>query len=128
MTRRLRIAALVAVAALAFSACANNDAKESDVVNAMKDAGLDTEQAECIGQGINDAFSDDQKLYNEVAAATNTDDFPEGSASKFPDGTKGAIEDILDQCLGSSAAGGGSGSTSDTTDGSSETTTTTAGG
>ena len=38
MTRRLRFAALAAVGALAFSAFANNDAKESDVVNAMLDA------------------------------------------------------------------------------------------
>ena len=49
MTRRSRIAALVAVVALAAAGCSNNDASEGDVVSAMEDAGLDTEQAECVG-------------------------------------------------------------------------------
>jgi len=92
MTRRLRFAALAAVAALAFGACSNNDAKESDVVSAMEDAGLDDAQAECIGQGIDEAFGDDQDLYNDVASAIDTDDFPEG--------TEDQINDVLDECLG----------------------------
>lgn len=112
MTRRLRFAALAAIAALAFSACANNDAKESDVVNAMTDAGLDDEQAECVGQGIDDAFGDDQDLYNDVAAAVDTDDFPEG--------TQETIEGILDECLG------GDDDTSETTEAEGDTTETTA--
>lgn len=92
MTRRLRFAALAAVAALAFAGCANNDAKRSDVVNAMLDAGLDEEEAECIGDGIDAEFSDDQALYNDVAAAMDTDDFPEG--------TEDQINDVLSECLG----------------------------
>jgi hypothetical protein len=113
MTRRLRFAALAAVAALAFSACSNNDAKESDVVNAMTDAGLDDEQAECVGQGIDEAFGDDQDLYNDVAAAVDTED--------FPDGTQETIEGILDDCLGE-----GEGDTSATTEAEGDTTDTTA--
>jgi hypothetical protein len=118
MTRRLRFAALAAVGALAFSACANNDAKESDVVNAMEDAGLDTEQAECVGQGIDEAFGDDQDLYNDVASAVDTDEFPEG--------TEDQINDILSQCI----EGTGSTDSTDTTeaDGTGETTETTAAG
>ena len=112
MTRRLRFAALAAVAALAFSACSNNDAKESDVVDAMTDAGLDDEQAECVGQGIDDAFGDDQDLYNDVAAAVDTDEFPEV--------TQETIEGILDDCLGD----GGDG-TSETTEAEGDTTETT---
>ncbi len=120
MTRRLRFAALAAVGALAFSACSNNDAKESDVVNAMEDAGLDTDQAECIGQGIDEAFGNDQDLYNEVASAVDTDEFPEG--------TEDQINDILSQCIdGTAPADQGS---TDTTaaDGTAETTETTAAG
>ncbi len=113
MTSRLRFAALAAVAALAFSACSKNDAKESDVVNAMTDAGLDDEQAKCIGQGIDEAFGDDQELYNEVAAAVDTNDFPEG--------TQDTIEGILDDCMS-----GGAGGTSDTTAAEGDTTDTTA--
>ena len=113
MTRRLRFAALAAVAALAFSACSNNDAKESDVVNAMKDAGLDDEQAECVGQGVDEAFGDDQDLYNDVAAAVDTDE--------FPDGTQETIEGILDECLGE-----GGDDTSDTTESDADSTDTTA--
>jgi hypothetical protein len=113
MIRRLRFAALAAVAALAFSACSNNDAKESDVVNAMKDAGLNDEQAECVGQGVDEAFGDDQDLYNDVAAAVDTDDFPEG--------TQETVEGILDECLGE-----GNGATSDSTEADGDTTDTTA--
>jgi hypothetical protein len=98
MTRRLRFAALAAVAALAFSACSNNDAKESDVVNAMTDAGLDQDQAECIGERFQEAFGDDQDLYNEVAAATDTEDFPEG--------TEPEINRILEECVDGDGSGG----------------------
>ncbi len=115
MTRRLRIVALAAVALLAVSACTNNDAKKSDVVNAMLDAGLSAEQAECVGDGFDEAFGDDQDLYNEVAAATDTNDFPEG--------TEDTIDGILTDCVGEpgGADAGDSGTdddgaTSDSTD------------
>jgi hypothetical protein len=92
MIRRHRFAVLLAVVALALGACSRNDAKESDVVNAMTDAKLTQTQAKCIGNGIDDAFSDDQKLYNQVASASSVDDLPEG--------TEGTIQDVLDDCLG----------------------------
>jgi hypothetical protein len=98
MTRRLRFAALAAVAALAFAGCANNDAKRSDVVNAMLDSGLTEEEAECIGDGIDAEFSDDQDLYNDVAAAVDTDEFPEG--------TEDVINDVLTECLGEGGESG----------------------
>lgn len=91
MTRRLRFAALAAAVALALSACANNDAKESDVVNAMEDAGLEKEQAECVGQRFDEEFGDDQDLFNDIAAATDIDE--------FPDDTQPLIEDILAECI-----------------------------
>ncbi|HEX5367299.1 MAG TPA: hypothetical protein VFW63_11645 [Acidimicrobiales bacterium] len=115
MTRRSRLAALVAVAALAAAGCANNDAKEKDVVNAMRDAGLDADQAKCVGDGVWDEFGDDQDTVNDIAAADDTDDFPED--------TEDEIRRILDRCLGRTPSG------SDTT-GTSEpggSTTTTAG-
>jgi hypothetical protein len=104
MTRRLRIAALAAVTALAITGCANNDAKRSDVVNAMSDSGLSDEQANCIGDGIDDAFSDDQDLYNDVAATILTDE-------DWPDGTEDEINAVLNGCLGE-----GDGDTSETSD------------
>ena len=99
MTRRLRFAALAAAVALALSACANNDAKESDVVNAMQDAGLETEQAECIGAQMDAEFGEDQGLFNDVASAVDTDDFPEGDSADYPDGTGPVIEAILAECI-----------------------------
>ena len=117
MTRRLRFAALAAVAALAFSACSNNDAKESDVVNAMEDSLIPSEEltdeeataaAECIGQGVDDTFGDDQDLYNEIAGVTDPDEFPEGAREQ--------IDGILDDCLdgvGSVAPSGPSDATDD---------------
>jgi hypothetical protein len=91
MIRRHRFAVLLAVVVLALGACSRNDAKESDVVNAMTDANLTDKQADCIGKGINDAFSDDQKLYNKVASAANIEDLPEGTEPK--------IQKVLDDCL-----------------------------
>jgi hypothetical protein len=132
MTRRLRFAALAAVVALAVSACANNDAKESDVVNAMEDAGLDADQAECVGAGMADEFGDDQDLFNEIASAVDTDEFPEGDEADYPDGTRPVIEDILAECIegATPAADADSGDEADdttsTTAASDATTTTTA--
>jgi hypothetical protein len=118
MTRRLRIAALAAVAALAFSACSNNDAKESDVVNAMQDAGLEPAQAECVGAGVDEAFGDDQDLYNDVASAVDTDDFPEG--------TEDEINAVLDECVGDDGSADDTTNTTAADDEDGETTETTA--
>jgi len=118
MTRRSRIAALVAVVALAAAGCSNNDAKESDVVGAMEDAGLTTEQSRCIGERMQDEFGDDQDLYNEVASADNVDD--------LPDDTEPAIRTILDDCLADEGSGDDT-ETTDTTVAGDATTTTAAG-
>lgn len=118
--RRLRTAALVAVGALALSACANNDAKESDVVNAMEDAGLSTSQAECIGAAVDDAFADDQDLYNDIAAAADSDDFAD--TDQFPEGTADTIDGILADCIeGEGPAAGDEPDTGDTTETTAET-------
>jgi hypothetical protein len=114
MTRRLRFAALAAVVALALGACANNDAKESDVVNAMEDAGLETEQAECIGAGMQEEFGDDQGLFNDVADAVDTDDFPQGDSADYPDGTAPVIEAILADCIDGESPSAGEGDEADT--------------
>jgi len=117
MIRRHPLLALAATAVLLLSACSQNDAKESDVVDAMTDAGLTQKQAECVGQGFQEEFGDDQETFNEVASAAETEDFPEG--------TEEPIREILDRCVN----GEGSSDSSDTSDtsGSDETTTTTAG-
>jgi hypothetical protein len=121
MIRRHRLTALASVLALALAlgACSQNDAKESDVVNAMTDANLNEEQADCIGEGINDAFSDNQDLYNDVAGAADIEDLPEG--------TESTIQEVLDECLGETPTSEGD-TTSTTTAGADagDTTTTTA--
>lgn len=91
MIRRLRFVALTAAVALTLSACADNDAKESDVVNTMQDAGLPTDQAECIGAGVDDAFGDDQGLYNDIAGIADPDDYPPEAQEQ--------IDAILDDCI-----------------------------
>jgi hypothetical protein len=136
MTRRSRIAALVAIVALASAGCANNDAKESDVVAAMEDAGLTTEQSECVGEGMQDEFGNDQDLFNKVANANEIDEFPgpgdEGvDESEYPEGTEPVVQGILDACLADGATDETTetteaGDTSDTT-AEGDTTTTTAG-
>lgn len=137
MTRRSRIAALVAVAALVGAGCANNDAKESDVVGAMEDAGLSTEQAECVGARMQDEFGDDQGLYNDVASASEIDELPgpddEGvDEDQFPEGTEPVIRAILDECLaedsGTTETTEAGGDSTETTVAGETTTTTAAGG
>jgi hypothetical protein len=112
MTRRSRIAALVAVAALAAAGCTNNDASEGDVVSAMEDAGLTTDQAECVGARMQDEFGGDQDLFNDVAGASDIDE--------LPGDTEPTIRTILDDCL----AGEGDSST-DTTEAGGDSTDTT---
>jgi hypothetical protein len=120
MIRRHRVVALALIAGLTLSACASNDAKRSDVVDAMTDAGLDPDQAECVGDGFEDEFGNDQDLFNEVAAASEPED--------LPGDTEQTVKSVLDDCVGGSSAGDeGSSDSSDTTE-SSESTTTTAGG
>jgi hypothetical protein len=99
MTPRPVFAALALVAALALAGCASNDAKRSDVVNAMLDAGLSEDQADCIGDGVDEEFRDDQDLYNDVAAAADSGD--------FPGDTEETIDAILADCLGDQAGTGG---------------------
>jgi hypothetical protein len=121
MTRRRPLLALAAILVLALSACSRNNAKESDVVSAMTDAGLTQKQAECVGAAFEDEWGDHQETFNKIAAATSPDDFPEG--------TEEPINQILDRCVngdGSSSSGSDSSDTTDTT-GSDETTSTTAG-
>jgi hypothetical protein len=118
MIRRHRLLVLIAVVALAVTGCSRNDAKESDVVNAMHDAGLSDAQSTCIGNGLDAAFGDDQDLFNKVASATSVDD--------LPDGTEKQITAVLDDCL--KEGGSSSSSTSEGGDGGSTTTATTESG
>jgi predicted small secreted protein len=109
------LVALVALAALSLTACTNNDADAGDVVDAMSDAGLDQDQAECMGQEFEKAFDQDQM--NDLAAADNPDDFPSG--------TKPTVDSIIEDCTGETVPGSEA-SDSEGQDGESETTTTTA--
>ena len=117
MIRRHPLVALAVVSVLALSACSQNDAKESDVVDAMLDAGLSQDQADCVGQAFQEEFGSDQDKFNEIASAAEEADFPEGTSEP--------INQILDDCVN----GDGSSDTSDSSDttGTDETTTTTAG-
>jgi hypothetical protein len=119
MFRRLRLAGLPIAAALLLAGCPSNDAKASDVVNAMEDAGLDEDEATCIGEGFDAEFGDDQDLFNDLAAADDPEDFPEG--------TEEAVTSIIEECTSESAAGDGDGGEGDGGDAESDATTTTEG-
>jgi hypothetical protein len=116
MIRSTGLAALAAVAALSLSACTNNDADAGDVVDAMTDAGMDEDQARCMGDEFDKAFNQDEM--NDLAAADNADDFPSD--------TKPTVDSIIEQCTGQPVPGS-EGSGSGDQDSESETTTTTAG-
>ncbi len=109
MTRRSRFVAITLVAVLGLAACANNDAKESDVVNAMRDAGLNPDDAECVGAGFEEAFGDDQELFNEVAGAAEPEDLPGDSRE--------TVESIFEECgVGDAGAADTDGDTTETTE------------
>jgi hypothetical protein len=116
MIRSTGLAALAAVAALSLSACTNNDADAGDVVDAMTNAGLDEDQARCMGDEFDRAFN--QSEMNDLAAADNPSDFPSD--------TKPTVDSIIEQCTGQPVPGS-DGSESGGEGGGSETTTTTAG-
>jgi hypothetical protein len=117
MIRSRGVVALAAVAALSLSACPNNDADPSDVVDAMTDANLPEEQARCMGRAFEREFGNDQDVFNDIAAADDPDDWPSG--------TRETINSIIEECTGESVPGA-AGSESEGQDGESETTTTTA--
>ena len=119
LRRHRRFAALVAIVALTLSACSRNDAKRSDVVDAMTDAQLSQEQANCVGDGFEKEFGDNQDLFNKVASATDPKD--------LPDDTESTVRSILDQCVGGGSSSS-SGSTDTTAAGGDATTTTAAPG
>jgi len=117
MIRSRGFAALAVVAALSLSACTNKNADGGDVVDAMSDAGLDPDQARCMGQEFDKAFDQDQM--NDLAAANDPKDWPSG--------TKPTVDSIIEDCTGE-AVPGSEGSQSEGGGTGSETTTTTAAG
>lgn len=104
MARRRRIAALAALTALSFAACTNTDADRGDVEDAMTDAGLSTRQAECVADRFDETFNQEQ--LNDLAAADEPEDFPEGTSEE--------VDQILRRCTEGDGEGGGS---TDTTEG-----------
>ncbi|MGH9229628.1 MAG: hypothetical protein ACRD07_13060 [Acidimicrobiales bacterium] len=116
MIRSRGLIALAAIAALSLSACTNNDADASDVADAMTDAGLDEDEAECMGQEFEAEFPDQDQL-NDIASADDPADWPSGAEE--------TINSIIEECTGESVPGS-EGSESEGEDTESETTTTTA--
>jgi hypothetical protein len=113
------VVALAGVSVLSLSACTSNDADAGDVVDAMTDARLPEDQAECMGREFEREFGDDQDVFNDIAAADDSDDWPAG--------TQETINSIIEECTGEPVPGAG-GSESEGQDGQSDTTTTTATG
>jgi hypothetical protein len=89
-----RIAAIVAVTALAMSACSSNDADREDIEEAMRDAGLPDEQAGCIAERLDEELDQDQ--LNDLAGAADPDEFSEDGAD--------AVSAAVDECVDGSTA------------------------
>jgi hypothetical protein len=118
MSPTRRIAAIVALGALALSACSSNDADRGDVVEALVDADISQDEADCVGDGFDAEF--DQGTMNDLASASTPDDFPEGTGE--------TVTSIIDECIGGGdgptvGSDEGSDEGSDTTEGSTEDTT-----
>ena len=114
-----RIAALVAVTALAVSACSSNDADREDVEEAMRDVGLPDDQASCIAERLDEELDQDQ--LNDLAGAADPDEFTEEGA----DAVTAAVDECVDGSTESSdtaEATGEGGEPSESTDDTSDTT------
>lgn len=114
MARSRRIAALAAITALSLTACSSNDAKVSEVVDAVDEAGLDREQADCVGDRFDEEF--DQDDLNEIGAADELDDLD-------PPELADQVRAILAECTGA----GSPSSTEDTSSGDTSTSDTSGG-
>jgi hypothetical protein len=99
------LAALLAIAALALSACTNNDADAGDVADALTDAGLAEDQAQCVGEGFEAEFDQDQM--NDLASADEPEDWPSG--------TEETVDSIIDECTGEGGSGSDESETTTTT-------------
>jgi hypothetical protein len=111
MTRPRRLAILAALAALALPACTSQDADVNDLVEALEDADLDSEQARCVGNRFEDEFNQDQ--LNDLRDAETPED--------YPGDTGDTVRSILEECTSEST-------TTSTTEAEGDATTTTAGG
>jgi hypothetical protein len=98
-----RIAAIVAVTALAMSACSSNDADREDIEEAMRDAGLPDEQAGCIAERLDEELDQDQ--LNDLAGAADPDEFSEDGA----DAVSAAVDECVDGSTESSDTTGATG-------------------
>jgi hypothetical protein len=81
----LPVAAVVALA----TACPNGDATPGQVVEAMTNAGLDEDEAGCIGNQFDRSFT--QEELNEIGGASDLDDVPTDLAEE--------VRNILGECL-----------------------------
>jgi hypothetical protein len=114
-----RFAALVGAAAIFLSACASRDVHAKDATNVIKDAGGSEEQAQCIGDRLDEELS--QKEMNTVGGAEKLSDLDKDLET--------TVQGVIDECIdgeGGSSSGDSSGSdSSETTDTTAEGDTTT---
>ena len=106
MTRPRRLAVLAAIVAIALPACSSQDAKVSDLVDAMEDAGLSRSQADCVGDGFEDADFSQEQL-NDIAKAEKPEDYPGDTGDQ--------IRQILETCTSESSSSSTTESTESTT-------------
>lgn len=120
MARTGRFVAVMALAAVPLTACANQDADRADVVDALEEADASRDQADCVADGLTDQDSENvlsQDELNDLADANDLDDLDEDDAD-----IADKVRAVMDQCFngeGSSDEG-----TTETTE---ESTTTTEG-
>jgi hypothetical protein len=114
-SRRFLAASVIAVALAA--ACTNQDADGDDVAAALEDAGLDPEQADCVGDGLEDELEGDS--LNEVRDADELSD--------LDDELETTVNSVLDQCLNEGGGSDAEGDTTETTEATDDATTTTEG-
>ena len=113
-----RIAALVAVTALALSACSSNDADAGDIEEAMRDAGLTDEQASCIAEQLDAELDQDQ--LNDLASASDVEDLGEDLEAPVTAAVEDCVGPVGDSGTSEGSGDSEGGEPSDSTEGSDE--------
>lgn len=107
MGSRTRLAAVAALLALAAAACANGDASENQVRDAMLNAGIDSDSANCVANQLrpDDGGMLTQEELNNLSDASDIGELSGERLERDPDQDMAVyVREVLDDCVGPSDA------------------------
>lgn len=95
-----KLLAIAALAAVAAAACANGDATTNQVKDAMRNAGANDDQAECIGNKMTIPEDLTQDQLNDVAKAKDLSELAGEEIAGSDEDLQQVLRGVLAECLG----------------------------